>query len=404
MGKSILYISYDGLLEPLGYSQVFRYMQKLSYNFKIIIISFEKNFDWKEKNQRLELRKKIKKAGIIWIPLRYHNKLGVYSTTWDLLIGFLVSVYVVLFYKVKLVHVRSYVPAIIGLALKKILQKKMIFDMRGFWADERVDVRIWPNYGKLFRLTKWFERRFLLNSDIVISLTKSAVNEMKKWDYIKKSNLTFEVIPTCADLEVFRLKNTKLNKNYNQTYRPFILGYVGSVGVWYLFDEVIICFKILKSFRPNAKFHIINKGEHSLSRERLKKFGILENDVIIETTNSDRIVNAIQNMNIGVFFIMKVYSKLASSPTKFAEFLGCGVPCLTNSGIGDLEDIINSEKIGIVLRKIDETSIRNGLKELLLLIQDDSIKQRCVNTAKKYYSLEMGVDLYSSIYRKLLNQ
>ena len=154
MGKSILYISYDGLLEPLGYSQVFRYMQKLSYNFKIIIISFEKNFDWKEKNQRLELRKKMKKAGIIWIPLRYHNKLGVYSTTWDLLIGFLVSVYVVLFYKVKLVHVRSYVPAIIGLALKKILQKKMIFDMRGFWADERVDVRIWPNYGKLFRLTK----------------------------------------------------------------------------------------------------------------------------------------------------------------------------------------------------------------------------------------------------------
>ena len=42
---SILYISYDGLLEPLGYSQVFSYLKFLSLDRPIHIISFEKPAD-----------------------------------------------------------------------------------------------------------------------------------------------------------------------------------------------------------------------------------------------------------------------------------------------------------------------------------------------------------------------
>lgn len=40
--KKILYISYDGILEPLGYSQVLKYMESLSKDFEITLISFEK--------------------------------------------------------------------------------------------------------------------------------------------------------------------------------------------------------------------------------------------------------------------------------------------------------------------------------------------------------------------------
>ena len=42
---SVLYISYDGLMEPLGQSQVLRYLEGLSLNHKIWIISFEKEGD-----------------------------------------------------------------------------------------------------------------------------------------------------------------------------------------------------------------------------------------------------------------------------------------------------------------------------------------------------------------------
>ena len=40
-----LYISMDGIMEPLGYSQVFKYLEKLSEHHKINLVTLEKNND-----------------------------------------------------------------------------------------------------------------------------------------------------------------------------------------------------------------------------------------------------------------------------------------------------------------------------------------------------------------------
>ena len=45
--NKILYLSYDGILEPLGYSQVFKYVEELSKDFELSIVSFEKTVDLK---------------------------------------------------------------------------------------------------------------------------------------------------------------------------------------------------------------------------------------------------------------------------------------------------------------------------------------------------------------------
>ena len=45
----ILYISYDGLLEPLGQSQILSYLKILSKDFSISVLSFEKKKDWLNK-------------------------------------------------------------------------------------------------------------------------------------------------------------------------------------------------------------------------------------------------------------------------------------------------------------------------------------------------------------------
>ena len=37
----ILYITYDGLLEPLGQSQVLAYQERLAEDFDIFLLSFE---------------------------------------------------------------------------------------------------------------------------------------------------------------------------------------------------------------------------------------------------------------------------------------------------------------------------------------------------------------------------
>ncbi len=41
------------------------------------------------------------------------------------------------------------------------------------------------------------------------------------------------------------------------------------MGVWYLFDETLRCFQLLREKLPGARLHIINRGGHDYIRERL---------------------------------------------------------------------------------------------------------------------------------------
>ena len=42
---SVLYLSYDGLMEPLGQSQILPYLRQLAKGRKITLITFEKKWN-----------------------------------------------------------------------------------------------------------------------------------------------------------------------------------------------------------------------------------------------------------------------------------------------------------------------------------------------------------------------
>jgi hypothetical protein len=167
-GVRVLYISYDGLLEPLGYSQVYEYLRVLAKAHEIFLITFEKAADWQDAARCEALRKEVEAAGIRWHPLRYHKRPTVPATFWDIAVGMAVGFALVLKHRIELIHARSYVPSLIALWLKKVFKSKFLFDMRGFWADEKVDARSWSEAGALYRITKRLEKSLLLNADVVV--------------------------------------------------------------------------------------------------------------------------------------------------------------------------------------------------------------------------------------------
>lgn len=395
----LLYISYDGILEPLGQSQVLRYLERLARDHKITLISFEKPHDWQQLERREVLRDQIRAAGILWIPLRYHKRPSALATAFDIVQGIVVGSWAVMHHRIRIVHARSYVPSVIALILKKLFRLKYIFDMRGFWADERLDGGLWPEGGRLYRAAKWFEQRFLLNADCVVSLTQAAVNEMRTFPYLQGRMPRFELITTCADLELFQPVQT--HPAADLVERPFTLGYVGSVGVWYLFDETLRCFQWLLERIPNARMHILNRGSHDYIQERMAALKIDPATVQIEAADHAGVAHAMQRMDAGIFFIKPVYSKTASAPTKLGEFLGCGVPCLGNSGVGDMAAILEKEQVGVALNRFDEFAMRDAIERLLQLTKTPDIKVRCRDVAMRYFSLEDGVRAYDRIYREL---
>src|SRR5690606_9927852 len=132
-----------------------------------------------------------------------HKRLSLLATLWDIAVG-TAGWRLVRRHGLGIVHARSYVPRTMALLVKGLTGAKFVFDMRGFWVDERVDGGLWKRGGILYRGGKWVERKLLRSADHVVSLTHAGVREMRGFGYLQERMPPMTVIPTCADLDRFR--------------------------------------------------------------------------------------------------------------------------------------------------------------------------------------------------------
>ena len=386
----ILYISYDGMAEPLGQSQVLAYLEHLAADYRIHLVSFEKNGP-REAKEKVKAR--IAAAGIAWHPLTYHRSPTAIATSWDIAIGTIVALWLALTHRLRIVHARSYVAALIALPVKRLLGAKLIFDMRGFWADERVDGGLWPRDGRLYRITKALERRFLLAADQIVALTRASAAEIATFPYLHGRVPPISVIPTCADLERFVRRPAPPH--------PFTFGFVGAASRWSLFDEVLLCYRAILEALPDARLLIVNREEQNFIRERLEAHQLGGTQVELVAAEHRQMPDLISRMDAAAAIRRPAYSQLACAPTKLAEYFGCGVPCLVNQGVGDVVEIVEADRTGVVLRDFAPGSIRTAAEQLVALAREPDIAARCVESAHRRFSLLDGVKAYRAIYARL---
>lgn len=394
MKQGVLYISYDGVLEPLGQSQVVAYLERLALGRRIHLISFEKANDWRDRARRLAMQRRLAAAGIEWHPLRYHKNPSAPATAYDIAAGAALGIVLAARHRLGLVHTRSYVAAAMALPVKRATGAKFLFDMRGLWADERVDGGLWPKGGRLYRITKALERRFLEAADHVVTLTHASEREIRSFPYLERRAPPISVIPTCADLDQFRIQRPSQRE-------PFVLGYVGTVGTWYLLDEMLQFFRLLKAEVPDARLLFVNRQENELIRSRAAAAGVDTPFLEIVAADHRDMPRHIGRMSAGMALIKPAYSKIASAPTKLAEYLGCGVPCLGNAGVGDMQAILEGRRVGVAVRELSEAGLQDSLRRLFELMVEKCLQQRCRQAALELFSLNAGVQAYSGIYGRL---
>jgi len=401
--KRVLYLTYDGLTDPLGQSQILPYLIGLSkLNYTFTIVSFEKKERFQTQREKIELL--CHAHNLQWIPLSYTSKPPIISTLcniWQL------KHKVMSLHKSKcfdIVHVRSYITAFAGLHLKIKKNVKFIFDMRGFWADERVDGGLWNQnkwlYRKVYQYFKNKEKQFIYYADAVITLTYHASEEIKKWNI--KPRLPVFVIPCCVDTELFNPDNIDKNKlsslksSLGIKENDFVLGYLGSIGTWYMPDEMLDFFIELKKIKTNAKFLFITPKPYTKIQDAIHKKSIPGNDIIILSAERNEVINYLLLCKLTIFFIKPCYSKTASSATKSGEALSMGIPFITNYGIGDLDNFISQYKCGITIHNFNSEEYAKSINRIpeILSIPVSVIRKIAVEN----FALKKGVEMYNKAY------
>jgi glycosyltransferase involved in cell wall biosynthesis len=167
-------------------------------------------------------------------------------------------------------------------------------------------------------------------------------------------------------------------------------------------DELFECFREIRRQRPDARLLIVNRHEHALVHQKLDEFAIEPSCLELIAVEHAEAPAAIRRMTVGTALIRPVFSKISSAPTKLAEYLGCGVPCLGNTGVGDVVAILENNEVGVALSEFTEASRRTAITRLLALVESPGLSDRCRETAVRLFSLADGVAAYRSIYRTLL--
>ncbi len=117
----------------------------------------------------------------------------------------------------------------------------------------------------------------------------------------------------------------------------------------------------------------------------------------------ERVPSYLRASRAGIALILPAPSKEGSSPTKVAEYLSCGLPVIVNSGVGDLEDFVEQEGVGVVLRSFDAPELERGARFLASALADPgALRRRCVDVAERFFDLEaVGVARYRALYERL---
>src|SRR6266542_3912983 len=229
-GTRVLYISYNGMLDPLGQTQVLPYLRELSQRgVEFTLMSFERTASLKTGGSEKckELHASLAENGIAWDGLRYAYQV-IRRKHFDI------------------IHARSHIPATIALGLKRRFRLKMIFDVRGLMADEYVDANHWRKSTVAYRLTKNIERRAFRSADGVVTLTQKIWPVISAWEGLAGRDVVHEVVPCCADLELFKFDPVQRAQRRRELglANQFVIVYSGSIDGWYLTEQMADFFAV----------------------------------------------------------------------------------------------------------------------------------------------------------------
>lgn len=401
---SSLYVCYQSILDPLTQTQVVAYLEGLTLaGHEIILLTFEPRLllDHETRAARLRLDEK----GITWYWLPYHKRPSVPATAWDIASGIVVGRQLIKRHRVRVLHARSHVPALMGLVLKRLTGIKLLFDLRGFLAEEYVDAGTWPADGALFRVTKRIERELVRQADAIIVLAQSARDALSCWYPAEVAHKPVQVIPCCVDLR-------HLARDVAVRPRPVgsdrVLAYVGKLGGTYPVQDMAAFVAAARETIPGLRWHIWTQSDPRILQSVLEQFDLIE-CVTIGQAAPGQLLHDLVGAHAGLCLYKRERSGIASSPTKIGDYLGAGLPVVCSAGVGDVDNLLagsNSQRapaVGVTVKKMALDAYRDVMPQLQMLMDDPTSPTRCRDTAEEQLDLErVGWVRYRETYDRLI--
>lgn len=403
--RSSLFITYDGLLDPLGGSQILPYLKAIATREDHLhVLSFEKPERYALAAS--VLREALAHTTIRWTPLVFTRRGGTAGKVWDLVRMQLAACRIAGRIQPSVVHARSHAPAQAALLIQQLFRARFLFDCRGLWVDERVDKGGWllsnPWHRLQYRAYKWIEQILFARVDHMVVLTEAVIPEVLRLGVPSRDKLT--VIPCCADFRHFQLATTQSRKiarlECDIPETGLVLGYLGSVGRMYMPERFLRLVELASARHSSLEVLVLTPDQEKfkqLIQEHLP--AALHPHVHVRTANRNQVARWLPAMDVLVSLIQPSYARMGSSPTKLAEAWATGIPAICNRGVGDVAALVAELDAGMVIDADSDSDLSAAADSLPSLLEKGGAQLR--EAAQGRLGLDMASDRYLQIYKSL---
>jgi hypothetical protein len=246
-----------------------------------------------------------------------------------------------LFFKAENVISRNIFASFISIKLRNIFKYNTIYDGRGIAFAEAEEYYVYPDIIK--NNIRKIEKYVLKKSDKVIAITSEMFEVWKR--YLDVDPKVKIIIP-CTIGSAFELP---LSSNiYNRGYFGFnkndiIIVYSGSLAKWQSLDLLFNTFLEYKKSNKAIKLLLLCRNNDEI-KFFLNSYPEVKNIFVAP----EHVKNILSFCDYGALIREKSITNNVSSPTKFGEYLSCGLQIITNENIS-ISKFVLKHQLGIVL-------------------------------------------------------
>ncbi len=398
----VLFLTYGSVLtQPVLQSQVLTFIRSCPPGVRFTLVSCEWFPVYRARRTEIErLRQDLAASQVrLWLLPKILPPRN--QRTWqfglDLLFLTLVTFWLLLRYRLRVVHARGYEPALVCSVVAPLFGARWMFDARGVLPEELAESKALPDTSMLFRVWKSIEGWLLRRAPAVSVVSHVFSRHFRALGRRGK----VVVVPCCVDAHMFRFDlaaRQQLRTQEGWTDRLVVV-YSGSTNWYQEFGTCIQVFKHLSHLSPNALLLAL-VNDRPAEVEKTLGDSLPSGSFVVKSLVRAEVPRYLCAADVALLLRSRSLVSQVACPVKFAEYLACGVPVVATPGIGDVSEIIRAQGLGVLLEGDWESCLRLLQQQL----QDPTLKARCREYATRELTWSAHATTWLNEYARLAGE
>jgi glycosyltransferase involved in cell wall biosynthesis len=398
-----VYVCYWSLRDPLCQSQSLPYLRQLAERgHRTALVTFEQRQYRLPRDERRAMRARLAGEGILWRPLKYHKRVPLVATAWDVLVGTAAATALALRHHAPIVHSRASVPGAIGLVASGLARRRFLYDADSKLSLEYADNRHWKRSSLAFRLMARIEAACRRRADAIVVLSHRLREEFVG----EGVRAPIAVVPCCVDVDRFRFDSVARETRRRELGlgSETLFVYVGKSGPRYLVEEMLDFVGVAAERSGGARLLVITHESPENFLALAARRSVPSDLVLVRRAEPGEVPSWLSAGDAGLAFIRPTESERGSSPIKVAEYLAAGLPVVITPAIGDYSEAVEREEVGVLVSACTPDAYQRALGRLVSLVGDvATLRTRCRHYAEsRLDARSVGGVRYGEVYRRLL--